>query len=397
MNTGATATPSYGFFEEKQTIGASTYQRISMRVKLSANAKAYIYLIDTSDLSEYGKTISLNLPSVTYWYDDDGNITDGDPSKDESKVLFYLQENGLYKSADKADESYYANLHNYKELNGNLVTALPGAAICVEGNAENADKWVEVSFYVHTGSESKSYRLEVWAGARDNETDGIPAGGYVFFDNYASATTSKYDDLLKLAKEEIRAELNEGKNAGDEGYVGKNDNLPADRALYYTFTFFDAETYLRYDVNEDEDEIGNRYASYKQSGYKEQIVYLSYNDVKGNMTGAPSCSFFLDYSAIDTAVTPDETGDTDTDTNEDETKDPISTGDILLIVSSGLLAVVLIAVIAMLIARHFWKKHPKKEKKAKPAKDKRVKAKKEQAPAEEKESEPLDADDPYNE
>ena len=165
----------------------------------------------------------------------------------------------------------------------------------------------------------------------------------------------------------------------------------------YTFTFFDAETYLRYDVNEDEDEIGNRYASYKQSGYKEQIVYLSYNDVKGNMTGAPSCSFFLDYSAIDTAVTPDETGDTDTDTNEDETKDPISTGDILLIVSSGLLAVVLIAVIAMLIARHFWKKHPKKEKKAKPAKDKRVKAKKEQAPAEEKESEPLDADDPYNE
>ena len=37
MNTGATATPSYGFFEEKQTIGASTYQRISMRVKLSAN------------------------------------------------------------------------------------------------------------------------------------------------------------------------------------------------------------------------------------------------------------------------------------------------------------------------------------------------------------------------
>lgn len=437
MNTGAAATPSYGFFEEKQTIGASTYQRISMRVKLSANAKAYIYLIDTSDLSEYGKTISLNLPSVTYWYDDDGNITDGDPSKDESKVLFYLQENGLYKSADKADESYYANLHNYKELNGNLVTAdetiafygkdgtyyaykdytqpvknlpttnarytytdkaaLPGAAICVEGNAENADKWVEVSFYVHTGSESKSYRLEVWAGARDNETDGIPAGGYVFFDNYASATTSKYDDLLKLAKEEIRAELNEGKNAGDEGYVGKNDNLPADRALYYTFTFFDAETYLRYDVNEDEDEIGNRYASYKQSGYKEQIVYLSYNDVKGNMTGAPSCSFFLDYSAIDTAVTPDETGDTDTDTNEDETKDPISTGDILLIVSSGLLAVVLIAVIAMLIARHFWKKHPKKEKKAKPAKDKRVKAKKEQAPAEEKESEPLDADDPYNE
>lgn len=436
MNTGANPTSSYGFFEEKQTIGASTYQRISMRVKLSAGAKAYIYLIDTSDLSEYGKSLSLDLPTVTYWYDDDGNITDGDPSKDESKVLFYLQENGLYKSADSSDDSFYANLHNYKELNGNLVTAdetiafygkdgifyaykdytqpvknlptdnvrytysdkaaLPTATICVEGNAQNAGKWVEVSFYVHTGSESKSYRLEVWAGERNNETNGIPAGGYVFFDNYASATTSNYDELLKLAKDEIRAELNEGKTAGDEGYLGAKDNLPKEYALYYTFTFYDSISYLRYDVNEDEDEIGNRYASYKQSGYDEQIVYLNFNDVTGKMTGAPSCSFFLDYTAIDTTVTPDETNDSDTDDGEDDTSEPVSTGDILLIVSSGLLAVVLLAVIAIMIVRHFRKKHPRIEKKAKPVKDKRIKAKKEKAP-EEKEAEPLDKDDPYNE
>ncbi|MDE7158600.1 MAG: hypothetical protein K2N74_03410 [Clostridiales bacterium] len=453
MNTGSSAAPAYGFFEQNQTIASNSYQRISMRVKVSKGAKAYLYLIDTSDITENDKLLSPALPSVTYWYDDDGNIVKNDPkdSKFNAKtdVLFYLQDNGLYKSADSSDNNFYANLHNYEVKDGNLVTAdetvafyghegvyytteaytqevknlpteharyeydksdLPATVICVEGTEKNAGQWVEVSFYIHTGSNSKSYRLEVWAGERNDYTKteadgkitvtsgngkGIPAGGYVFFDNYASASTSNYDALLKIAADEIRAELNQGKSAGDEGYIGAKDNLPEDYALYYTFTFYDANTFLRYDVNEDEDNVGNRYASYEQSAQSEKTVYLLFNDASGKMTGTPSCSFFLDYEAIETTVTPDALdSDTDDDT-DDDTDNDINVGDILLIVSSSLLAVVLLAVIVVLIVRHVWAKRGKKVKPAKPAKDKRVKPKKEKK--EEESPLPEDKNDPYNE
>lgn len=445
MNTGSADTASYGFYEQSQVISASTYQRISMRVKLSQGAKAYLYLIDTSDIDEAGKSLSLNLPSVTYWYDNDGNIVKNDPtdSKYNAKtdILFYLQENGLYASADKNDTALYANLHNYKLKDGNLVTTdetvafyghegtfyayynedtdtysqpvknlptdnarytytdktqLPEATICVEGTAENAGKWVEVSFYIRTGSSTKNYRLEVWAGERNNTTDGIPAGGYVFFDNYASASASNYDKLLKEAADEIRAELNEGKSAGDEGYVGAKDNLPKDYALYYTFTFYDSTSFLRYDVNEDEDNVGNRYGSYEQSAQTEKTVYLLYND-DGKMTGSPSCSFFLNYEAIETTVTPDAIDNDDNNTDEPEEKEPVDVGNILLIVSSSLLGVVLIAVMVVLLVRYLNKKYGKKTKPVKPAKDKRVKPKKEKEEKKEEAPLPADKNDPYNE
>ena len=423
INTTNEEKPAYGYFATEATISANTYQKISLRVKLSAGATATVYLTDTSEFSNKGYTdfLAPNAPKVTYWYDENGNIMKSDPTEKgfnkNTGTAFELQTNGLYLKADSDDTSYYANLRNYKEKDGNLVLGddttiafyghnnnyyayrtensdgtysfddnyivkdlyenggkeiarydytakkLPASVIEVTNpSTTEATDWVTVTFYVHTGSEEKNYRLEVWAGDRTGEKK-IPANGYVFFDRYSSSSISNYDTLLSDAVADLE---------DDEGVIlDENGNLPEKYAYYYTFTFYDSVNYLRYDVNEDTDEVGNLYASYDQSAYSEELISLVYNDENGDRTGAPSYIRFLNYAASDVTVTPDTPADDDTDEEETEST-PISTGDILLIVSSSLLGVVIIFVIVMLIIRHFSQKR-RRAARISPAQDKRYK------------------------
>ena len=460
LNTSSNPVNSYGFLSDSFTVDADSYQRISLRVKLSAGAKATIYLIDTSDVKKgYNDPLTPTLPSVTFWYDDNGNIVHGDPSADgfnsRTDVLFYLEDNGLYTKAGANDGLYYANLKNYTadEVTGDLLamdadgnttiafyahdgkyyayrnevrrgefeysrevhdiydslteeqkndenyvrynyTALNAenyeSVITLEGTAENAGRWTTVTFYVHTGNTAKDYRLEVWAGSRDytvnNDgsvtpgTDMIPAGGYVFFDDYTSTDASEnYSTLLSEAEDTLK------RDAG----IGTDENLPDTLALYYTYTFYDAKDYLRYDETTDEEQLGNPYGSYTQSSYSEGLAWLHYSD-DGEET------LFLDYATTDVTVTADDlTSDDDTTTDEDDT----TTGDtnVWLIVSSGVLAFALVFAIVAIIVRRVHKKAGKHTK-IKPAKDKRVRPRKteQEAPAEKPEP-PKDENDPYNE
>ena len=441
-NGGSNAAPSYGFYAASQTVSANTAQQISIRVKLSAGATATVYLIDTSDPREgYRDRLTPTLPSVTYWYDDEGNITRGDPSAKDfnarEDTLYYLAENGLYYKAgtspNDANVTYYANLHNYdreedtqhyitkdgtiafyyneadkktyayrteKSLNtyeySQPVENLPltddeGAsivrytaptdltpyetAITVTGTAHG---WTEVTFYVQTGSAEKNFRLEVWAGSRDNETNGIPANGYVFFDDYRSESVDNYEELLTDAEETLK---------GTDANLDPTDDtrLNDDLALYYTYTFYDATDFLRYDMNEDEDGLGNPYGSYKQSEQTETIAWLK------NGT-----SVFYNYGATDVTVEADDLGGDDTTTEDEDTgSDP--TTNIWLIVSSSILAFVLLAVVVMVLVRRLLKNR-KKHTKIKPVKEKKKKKAKPSAPASsETPEEPKDENDPYNE
>lgn len=424
--------PSYGYFASNATISANSYQKISLRVKLSAGAKATVYLTDTSEFSNkgYNSFLKPNAPKVTYWYDEDGNICKSDPNKTGFKkntgTLFELQTNGLYRKVDSDDTSYYANLKNYKEKDGNLVlgddttiafyghdgvfyayrtenadgtysfsqpvkdlyenidkqyirydyteTSFPQSFVTVDNTAgTKATDWMTVTFYVHTGSEAKNYRLEVWAGDREGKST-IPANGYVFFDRYSSSTISNYDTLRSYAVDSLERKLEEAGTALEE-----NGNLPKEYAYYYTFTFYDSVNYLRYDVNEDEDETGNLYESYDQSAYSEQLISLIYDE--GN-----TLTRFLDYSASDVTVTPDTPAEDD-DSSEEEEENPVSTGDILLICSSALLGVVILFVIVMLLIRRFAGKRRRTEKAA-AVKDNRYKpSAKKEAPAQTEEEE----------
>lgn len=435
-NDAVNAKPSYGYRTEKATISASSYQKISLRVKLSAKAKATVYLTDVSEFSNkgYNDFLAPGAPEVTYWYDNEGNICDKDPSEKDSKVVFELQTNGLYLKADSTDETYYANLKNYKMKEGDsnlylgngktvafyghegeyyayrtelsdgipkydqkvkdlyenggeeiarydyIKNTLPVATITVDNSEGTAPTdWITVSFYVHTGNEAKNYRLEVWAGDRiDEDENGIPKGGYVFFDRYSSTSISNYDTLVKEAVAEL-----------EETYKNELDgeNLPSKVAQYYTFTYYDSVNYLRYDVNEDVDEVGNLYASYDQSNYSEELIYLAHDEYEEEGDELPTTlRRFINYAASDVTVEADTPADDDDNDTDDSDKEPISTGDILLIVSSALLGIVLLVVIVLLLVRHFTGKR-RKATKATAVQDKRYRPSAKKAPKEDEEEE----------
>ena len=417
-----------------------------MRVKLSAGATATVYLIDTSDAKAgYNDTLTPDIPAVTYWYDDNGNIVNKDPASDDfnsrEDVLYYLADNGLYYKAGTSENDenvvYYANLANYeRDEEGNYVTSdgtiafyhnpadededsayayrtevstgnytysqpvtplssdesIPvrytaptdasayGTAIEVKGSDASDDGWVEVVFYVQAGSEEKNYRLEVWAGSRTNKDNGLPAGEYVFFDAYTSESTSDYDTLLSEAVDELKQDKTNLVDPEDP-----DSNLKD--ALYYTFTFYDSVDYLRYDVNEDEDELGNPYGSYTQSAYSEEIVYL-----KNGTT------MFLNYGATDVTVEQDDLGSSDDTTTDDSTADTSDT-NIWLVISSSVLAVVLLFAIVAIIVRRVHSK-VKKHAKVKPAKAPKAKkparSEEPEAPEADEPETAADENDPYN-
>ena len=206
----------------------------------------------------------------------------------------------------------------------------------------------------------------------------------MFFDNYSSTdATSNFTTLRDEDVQALKDKLNEGKELGSEGYLGRDDLLPEEYAGYYTFTFFDSKDYLRYDETTDEDGLGDPYYSYLQSANEEQLVWLRYSQAAEN--GQLACeSFYLDYSASDVTVEREYPEQNDTDTDTDHTHD---TGEepmnIWLLIASGSLAVVLLFAIAAVIVRRIVKSRNKRTR-IKAQKDKRIKPVKAQpAPEEE--------------
>lgn len=466
LNTNGEEATSYGYYlYNTATISADAYQKISLRVKLSAGATAYIHLNDASEVKNgYGTAFTPTMANVTYWYDDEGNICSKDPSdesfKKKTDILYYLETNGLYTKANDKSGTYYANLHNYDtDESGNLVTSddktiafylkkdadgkdvyyayydkkkdvysqpvqnLPttddngnsivryiapenaaahGSVIKVTGTAATEGKWIDVSFFVHAGNAQKTYRLELWAGSRNNE-EKMPANSYFFFDSYSSSdASSNYQNLLDEKVESLKAHYNKTNNLnpGDEGYLGTDDNLPEEYALYYAFTFYDAPWHLRYDETLDEDKEGNPYGGYKQSSNSEKLISLVYDNTQGNIQENDySYAYYLDYSAYDVTVERSSGSDTDDDHDHDH-DDNNSDSNIWLILSSVLLVVALVFAAGVVIGRRVWRRLVKsgklqpKKKKQKKQKKAPVEIVKEDKTEEEK---PVDPNDPYNE
>ncbi|MBQ9081121.1 MAG: hypothetical protein IJY26_00600 [Clostridia bacterium] len=171
---------SYGYLSKAQSLSGSLSGNnrsvISVRVKVSEGAKAYIYLIDTADKFEgYDSTAEINTVNVTYWYDDDGNVCLRNPEDDDfnlkADTAFYRLDNGLYKNnLDNTDTALYANLANYdKDDDGNLIveTASNGKPVI---SYDYADDYTDdgIAFYYNEGkyfayydAEAETYSSEV--------------------------------------------------------------------------------------------------------------------------------------------------------------------------------------------------------------------------------------------
>ncbi len=425
VNTLTQVTTSYGFVGSETTISADSYAQINLRVKLSAGATAYIYLIDTSsdDNTETKYTENLRYASgISYRYDENGNVVTRDPEDhdfdENTDTLFYKQENGLWSTSEShSGDYYYANLSNYDtDEDGNLIDAndniiyyshdgefyryydedrdsyslavrdftqagvdaerLAAATLqgetskdlvqVIQGTEANAGQWIYVNFFLASGNEAKTYRLEVWNGSRDNAV-GMAAESYVIFDQVSYETLDE-TSYAEMVNESLSALGEAGKLNGttyattDEileayrenptAFIGASD---ADTSLiYYHFSLYDDKSYAPYDESNDmETRDSDPYADYDPSTYSDDVAYLKYNITDPNdadYNGYIEYNTFIDYSASEITV------ETSSGSSDDTTDDTTSTGDSetnlwLLIPSIILAAALFLTLISLLVKK----------------------------------------------
>ena len=135
-----------------------------------------------------------------------------------------------------------------------------------------------------------------------------------------------------------------------------------------------------------------------QSSYTEGIAWLYFNTLDAE-EGVIGSEVFIDYSVSEVSVA-EHVYDTDEEPEVEE-EDTTASGDtnIWLILSSALLAIVLIFAIVAIIVRKLYKKHTRG--KIKVVKDKPAKKRKKAAAADETDTAaketPKDESDPYDE
>ncbi len=240
-------------------------------------------------------------------------------------------------------------------------------------NPELKDKWVTVTFYVHTGNSAKSYKLELWSGKRDEATtEGIEEGSYVMFD-YAYSTLDEdgFTDLRSAYEKDI---IDYYRNAlsgvefdsNDENiayYENRDDaeniaKLYDYTAKYYTFTFYDSEAFRPFNTALAQN--GETGYDYIYSQYAESLAFLKVADLDKS---SPAISLFVDYATTDQKVdTSSQSTKDDDDHDDDDTT--ASSGDqasFWLLISSILIVVAIIVAILGILIRDFLKKRQRRK------------------------------------
>ncbi len=411
------AAKGYGFIGNSTSVAANSYGLVSLRVKGTTGAKAYIRLVDTDSgnyegVSAYNKPLTIG-GKLTYWYHDDGSIYTGDPAEKSSRKVFALQPNGLYKvtknykdvlTAAGLENAYFANLKAYdkKDDAGNLLVAESGASHNYSDywNNEGMDG---IAYYAKDGkyyADSK-YKVEVHdlSEATALGLTDIVRNEEVAAKKLETTVTLTSDwttvtfylhtgDMEKTYRLEIwnamddaltpnaagsylivdynnpgEAESNFSSLLGEEDYVdGATDKFES------VFSYFDTANFLRYNEELDENNIGNLYeANYTASASAEGIAYL-YKEEPNAYT------FFADYQYSEKAVAASAA---DTDEDEDTSDDTSDSGmNVWLLISSLAIAIVLLIAIASIILRKVIKNARKKRAAQGYVPDKKKKSKK---------------------
>ena len=398
-NTGMTK--PYGFIGTSKST-SSEYTAISVRVKTSSNAIASIYLIDMDDETR-ASTLSIN-GGLTYWYDDNGNVCTGDPTKSSTQVAFKLQSNGLYLANKNWDgytkldasvrDQYFANLSAY-ETNEN------GDKVAAEGSATHAyydSTWDREVFY---GYEGKFYTekngkgvqvLDFASITKASETDDTKVLPYRYLaedsrelkvenitTNGEWATVTFYirkGANMKNYRLEVWSGTRGGMRNADNSYVIFDTNNPGNASENFAnlieeykddavdtfdgvFSYYDTDKHVKYDAEKDTDKVGNLYAeSFTASAYTAGTAYLKYT--KANASDVTiEYTIFADYSLSEQTVAAQaETDDDDTTTSDDD--DDKNETNVWLLASSIAVAGVLILAVCSIIARKVIEKIQKK-------------------------------------
>ena len=173
---------NYGFIGASQNVSASAYAKITVKLKAFDNAKAFIYLVDTSKSEK----------EVLSFADFTVNTTDG------------IKNAGIVDTLIK-DKQFM---------------------LTVNKNSETGDDgWVEVSFYLATGATAKSFRVEVWNGGRDG-SDETKSQGYVIVNSISVSTSSAFSEPTSWAQAFAAS--------GNPLYDAMNEGFDFDELIAYT-------------------------------------------------------------------------------------------------------------------------------------------------------------------
>lgn len=139
---------SYGYVNAASTIAANSYATVSVRVRVTGNAAAYIYLVNTAKGDDMLKPLGAK----------------------------FTADNGTECAFDYAAK--------------------------VTADMMDGDGWATVKFYIGSGNTPLSYRLELWNGERvsaSQEVEGVGSQGYVFFNDVTVGTSFEEETVLSDA------------------------------------------------------------------------------------------------------------------------------------------------------------------------------------------------------
>ncbi len=417
---------AYGFLGTSTTFTANGYTAVSLRVKVSQGAKAYIYLTDTSDLS-HESILSIDR-KVSYWYDADGNVCASDPTaKDFNKktdVAFYLGENGLYtvnekwqgKTAD-LEGKFFANLSNYEtDSDGNLVVAEGGVSYNYSTAWDN-EGLDGIAYYAGENGEFYADRAKTVQVYDFAEITSL-APRYTALNHDEKMFVQVTGDLARPVWQTITFYVRTGEEAKDyrlEVWSGSRDGSVKNAAgsyvlfdsnslgsldqtkydnlvsgaietlmeqrnyateeefkanypgvFYNAFSFYDQASFLRYNATIDENEVGNSYDEYDATSHAETLAYLIYESEN-------STTIFVDWSQNDVTVTPDpvDVEDEEEDTDDEDETAGDETNPWLLASSIGIVAAMVIAIVGMALRPVLKKARKAKARKASEPKQKK--------------------------
>lgn len=302
-------------------------------------------------------TYFANLANYEVNEDGDLLIAEGGVSYDYSEKWKHEGNDGIaFYSYNATAKTAYAD-KDKKNLvyDFSTVANLPVRHEAREATANNFfeidtdGKLVEVNFFIHTGSEAKTYRLEVFSGTRDGKKVN-PANSYVYFDiNGWTMDATKFENNTAQYKEDY-------KKANNGTEMPEGDNY-----FENTFSFYDSAKYLRYNEGLDEKKVGNQYTDYDATDatayatHKTAVAYMRH--INADQT---RYEIYTDYALTDTTVTvdkqeEDKDDETDTDNSGEDALNP------LLLISSIAVSAVLVVAIALIIVRKsvsaYRKKH----------------------------------------
>ncbi len=138
----------YGYIGNSQSISASAYAKFEVTIRVTGQAKAFVYLVDT-----------------------DGTTKDILTFND-----FTVNANKLGETISDGKSYTGANMQYVFEVTSDMM---------------QDDGWVTVTFYLATGATARNVRLEIWNGSRDAS---VSSSGYVFVNSIHAHTSSGFTE-----------------------------------------------------------------------------------------------------------------------------------------------------------------------------------------------------------